>query len=168
VMNWQQTLVFPPEIPISMEAKTTIKRFCCEADKRMGHNTGVEEIKQCPLFRRVDWKHIRQTPAPIRIEVRGISDTSNFDDFGDADLTIPGVVKQEVGGATVSPPPQDRGEFIHYTYQRFQHLTQPLRRHQHQQHVQLPNVTSPNSAQKECQPGDGESAPEANPAGAKE
>jgi len=54
----------------------------------MGHNTGIEEIKQCYLFaRRVDWKHIRQTPAPIRIEVRGISDTSNFDDFGDADLT---------------------------------------------------------------------------------
>lgn len=27
-------------------------------------------------------------PAPIRIEVRGIADTSNFDDFGDCDLTI--------------------------------------------------------------------------------
>lgn len=36
VMNWRETLVFPPEVPISEEAKDTIIRFCCEADRRLG------------------------------------------------------------------------------------------------------------------------------------
>lgn len=43
------------------------------------------------LFFTVDVLNVvlfRETPAPIRIEVRGIADTSNFDDFGDCDLTI--------------------------------------------------------------------------------
>ena len=30
----------------------------------------------------------RKLPSPIRIEVKGIADTSNFDDFGEADLSI--------------------------------------------------------------------------------
>ncbi|EYC12248.1 hypothetical protein Y032_0048g1684 [Ancylostoma ceylanicum] len=86
VVNWQQTLVFPPEMPISVDAKTTIKRFCCEPERRMGHNGGLEEIKQCIFFRRIDWNHIRERPAPIRVEVKSIDDTSNFDDFPDVDL----------------------------------------------------------------------------------
>jgi serine/threonine kinase 38 len=36
VMNWRETLVFPPEVPISEEAKDTITKFCCEADRRLG------------------------------------------------------------------------------------------------------------------------------------
>lgn len=36
VMNWRETLVFPPEVPISEEAKDTIIKFCCEADRRLG------------------------------------------------------------------------------------------------------------------------------------
>lgn len=35
-MNWRETLVFPPEVPISEEAKDTIIRFCCEAERRLG------------------------------------------------------------------------------------------------------------------------------------
>lgn len=34
VMNWRETLIFPPETPISEEAKDLIVRFCCEADRR--------------------------------------------------------------------------------------------------------------------------------------
>lgn len=39
VMNWRETLVFPPEVPISEEAKDTIIRFCCEADRRLGNSS---------------------------------------------------------------------------------------------------------------------------------
>lgn len=38
VMNWRETLIFPPEVPISEEAKDTIIKFCCEADRRLGKN----------------------------------------------------------------------------------------------------------------------------------
>jgi len=125
VVNWQQTLIFPPEMPVSVDAKATIKRFCCDHDKRMGSNSGIEEIKQCPFFRKVDWERIREIPAPIRIEVRGIADTSNFDDFSDADLSFPEVKDPPASGTNFAP--QDRGEFLDYTFKRFQCLTQMMR-----------------------------------------
>jgi len=47
VMNWRETLVFPPEVPISEEAKDTIIRFCCESDRRLGEcaNLHLEILK---------------------------------------------------------------------------------------------------------------------------
>ncbi|KOX77813.1 Serine/threonine-protein kinase tricorner [Melipona quadrifasciata] len=119
VMNWRETLVFPPEVPISEEAKDTIIRFCCEADRRLGAQRGIEELKLAPFFRGVDWEHIRERPAAIPVEVRSIDDTSNFDEFPDVKLEIPS-----------APMPQD-GEviykdwvFINYTFKRFEGLTQ--------------------------------------------
>ncbi|XP_076179225.1 serine/threonine-protein kinase tricornered isoform X1 [Ptiloglossa arizonensis] len=119
VMNWRETLVFPPEVPISEEAKDTIIRFCCEADRRLGAQRGIEELKLASFFRGVDWEHIRERPAAIPVEVRSIDDTSNFDDFPDVKLEIPS-----------APMPQD-GEvtykdwvFINYTFKRFEGLTQ--------------------------------------------
>lgn len=61
-MNWRETLTFPPEVPISEEAKDIIQKFCCEAERRIGSSGssgGVEEIKQHPFFKGVDWEHIR-------------------------------------------------------------------------------------------------------------
>lgn len=88
VMNWRETLIFPPETPISEEARETIVRFCCEAERRMGSSRGIEELKCVPFFRGVDWEHIRERPAAIPVEVQSIDDTSNFDDFPDVTLEI--------------------------------------------------------------------------------
>jgi serine/threonine kinase 38 len=87
-MNWRETLTFPPEVPISEEAKETIMRFCCEAERRLGSQRGMDELKLAPFFRGVDWDHIRERPAAIPVEVRSIDDTSNFDDFPDVKLEI--------------------------------------------------------------------------------
>lgn len=59
VMNWRETLIFPPEIPISSEARDLILRFCSEEAKRVGTFGGLEEIKQHNFFKGVDWEHIR-------------------------------------------------------------------------------------------------------------
>lgn len=88
VMNWRETLIFPPETPISEEARETIVRFCCEADRRLGSQKGIEEVKSVSFFRGVDWEHIRERPAAIPVDVRSIDDTSNFDDFPDVALEI--------------------------------------------------------------------------------
>ncbi|VDN94028.1 unnamed protein product [Brugia pahangi] len=104
VINWKQTLLFPPEMPISVDAKTTIKKFCSEPEHRLGQSDGVEELKTCQFFRGIDWNNIRKCPAPIRVDVKSIDDTSNFDEFPDADLSI--------------------REFSNYTYRRFDGLTQ--------------------------------------------
>lgn len=144
VMNWRETLIFPPETPISEEAKETIVRFCCEADRRMGSNRGMDELKSVPFFRGVDWEHMRERPAAIPVEVRSIDDTSNFDEFPDVSLEIRKFESIDGGGdvdmvVTVfcvwfsrvasAPLPQD-GEilkdwvFINYTFKRFEGLTQ--------------------------------------------
>lgn len=88
VMTWRDTLIFPPETPISEEARDTIVRFCCEADRRMGSKSGIDELKTVSYLRGVDWEHIRERPAAIPVEVRSIDDTSNFDDFPDVSLEI--------------------------------------------------------------------------------
>lgn len=108
VMNWRETLIFPPETPISEEAKETIVKFCCDPDRRcvfpiamfplliifnfcsrLGSQKGLEDLKLIPFFRNsVDWEHIRERPAAIPVEVKSIDDTSNFDDFPDVALEI--------------------------------------------------------------------------------
>ena len=89
-MNWRETLVFPPEVPISEEARQTIMRFCCEADRRAGSQRGLDDLKNnhTGFFRGVDWEHIRERPAAIPVSIRSIDDTSNFDEFPDVDLKI--------------------------------------------------------------------------------
>uniref|UniRef100_A0A8D1WT34 non-specific serine/threonine protein kinase n=3 Tax=Sus scrofa TaxID=9823 RepID=A0A8D1WT34_PIG len=89
VMNWKETLVFPPEVPISEKAKDLILRFCIDSENRIG-NGGVEEIKGHSFFEGVDWGHIRERPAAIPIEIKSIDDTSNFDDFPESDILQPG------------------------------------------------------------------------------
>lgn len=96
-MNWRETLIFPPEVPISFESRDLIIKFCCEAEKRMGSGNcianqqqcgtnssscvGLKEIKLHPFFKNVDWEHIRERPAAIPVEVKSIDDTGNFDEF---------------------------------------------------------------------------------------
>ena len=72
IMLWKDTLVFPPEVPISESAKATIMKFCCDAEKRV---RSLDEIKALEFFNRpvaVDWEHIRERPAAIHVEVKSI------------------------------------------------------------------------------------------------
>jgi serine/threonine kinase 38 len=139
-MNWRETLIFPPETPISEEARETIVRFCCEADRRLGSQKGIEEVKGVSFFRGVDWEHIRERPAAIPVEVRSIDDTSNFDDFPDVALEIRKFIilssfvnKPKIQlssfSASAPSPTQDTEVlkdwvFINYTFKRFEGLTQ--------------------------------------------
>lgn len=119
VMNWKETLTFPPEVPVSEKAKGLILRFCCEWEHRIGA-PGVEEIKNNLFFEGVDWEHIRERPAAISIEIKSIDDTSNFDEFPESDILKPTVT-------TSSHPETDYKNkdwvFINYTYKRFEGLT---------------------------------------------
>ncbi|VEL43353.1 unnamed protein product [Protopolystoma xenopodis] len=86
VMTWRDTLVFPPEMPVSLEAHNLISAFCNDADCRLGSSAGLDEIRQHAFFAGVDWEHIRERPAAIPVRLKSIDDTSNFDDFPDTDL----------------------------------------------------------------------------------
>ncbi|XP_043932558.1 serine/threonine-protein kinase 38 [Protopterus annectens] len=118
VMNWKETLTFPPEVPISEKAKDLILRFCCEGEHRIGAS-GVEEIKSNPFFEGVDWEHIRERPAAIPIEIKSIDDTSNFDEFPESDILKPTVSNH----TEVTDYKNKDWVFINYTYKRFEGLT---------------------------------------------
>ncbi|KAJ8398891.1 hypothetical protein AAFF_G00417990 [Aldrovandia affinis] len=117
VMNWKETLVFPPEVPISEKAKDLILRYCNDAENRIGA-VSVEEIKSHPFFEPVDWEHIRERPAAISIEIKSIDDTSNFDDFPESDILQP------VTNVTEPDYKSKDWVFLNYTYKRFEGLTQ--------------------------------------------
>uniref|UniRef100_A0A7N8X7J5 non-specific serine/threonine protein kinase n=1 Tax=Mastacembelus armatus TaxID=205130 RepID=A0A7N8X7J5_9TELE len=116
VMNWKETLVFPPEVPISERAKDLILRYCTDAENRIGA-VSVEEIKSHPFFESVDWEHIRERPAAISIEIKSIDDTSNFDDFPESDILQP-------ANSTEPDFKSKDWVFLNYTYKRFEGLTQ--------------------------------------------
>jgi serine/threonine kinase 38 len=125
VMNWRETLEFPPEVPISESATNTILRFCQESDRRV---RSLDEIKSLPAMKGIDWEHIRERPAAIPVAVKSIDDTSNFDDFPDVDLKIPAPPSKQESG---QPKPGNQTApykdwvFINYTFKRFEGLSQP-------------------------------------------
>ena len=41
IMNWRETLVFPPEVPISEQAKETILRYVCTYMSQMFGFIGI-------------------------------------------------------------------------------------------------------------------------------
>lgn len=122
IMNWRDSLVFPPEVPISESAKETIRRFCTDHEQRV---KSLDDIKTLSFFRQgVDWEHIRERPAAIPIEVKSIDDTSNFDEFPDVDLKIPTVCNNVNNNASTNSNNYKDWVFINYTFKRFEGLTQ--------------------------------------------
>uniref|UniRef100_A0A8C8I2L5 non-specific serine/threonine protein kinase n=1 Tax=Oncorhynchus tshawytscha TaxID=74940 RepID=A0A8C8I2L5_ONCTS len=121
VMNWKETLVFPPEVPISERAKDLILRSTpfCIYDHRIGA-TGVEEIKRNLFFEGVDYDHIRphysfafvthhrERPALIII------------------LTLSAAAPTKSPAAAAAAEADYKNKdwvFINYTYKRFEGLT---------------------------------------------
>ena len=94
IMNWRESLEFPPEVPISRAARKTIKRFCDAASSRIA---GLSDVKKLPWLATVDWEHIRDRPAAFPVNVTAIDDTKNFDEFPDVELDFT-KGKQERGG----------------------------------------------------------------------
>uniref|UniRef100_A0A1I8HJZ7 non-specific serine/threonine protein kinase n=1 Tax=Macrostomum lignano TaxID=282301 RepID=A0A1I8HJZ7_9PLAT len=117
VMRWRETLCFPPEIPVSKEARETIQSLCCDAQQRLGD---LAEVKLEAFFSDLDWDHLRERPAAITVNIKAIDDTSNFDQFPDADLKWP---------TTTAEKGHERCRkdlaFINYTYKAFAAFADP-------------------------------------------
>ena len=64
IVRWKQYFQIPDDVQLSNEAKNLINRMVSSPENRLGVN-GVEEIKNHPFFKGVDWDNIRNTRAPL-------------------------------------------------------------------------------------------------------
>jgi len=115
IMKWRDTLEFPPEVPISKNAKRTIRRLCDGAERRIQN---LSDINKMGFFLSVDWDHIRDRPAAIPVTVKSIDDTDNFDEFPDVEL------KFKSPSCSEKSAPYKDWMFMNYTFKRFEGLTQ--------------------------------------------
>jgi len=115
IMKWRETLEFPPEVPISKNAKRTIRRFCDGTERRIQN---LSDINKMGFFLSVDWDHIRERPAAIPVTVKSIDDTDNFDEFPDVEL------KFKSPSCSEKSAPYKDWMFMNYTFKRFEGLTQ--------------------------------------------
>uniref|UniRef100_A0A8C1W026 non-specific serine/threonine protein kinase n=1 Tax=Cyprinus carpio TaxID=7962 RepID=A0A8C1W026_CYPCA len=130
VMSWKETLVFPPEVPISERAKALILRFCCEADHRIGA-AGVDDIKRNGFFEGVDYDHIRSECVTRVFDRKGSDLTMILLSFTERDpLRSPSRSRASTTRPAVASNHHPESDFknkdwvfINYTYKRFEGLT---------------------------------------------
>ncbi|KAI0699252.1 kinase-like protein [Cytidiella melzeri] len=110
ILNWKQSLKFPPRPRVSREGISLMEQLLCEPEDRLGSQSsasvnrpdalvaqarrsgfiapagvsgsvdGAHLIKAHPWFRGIDWDDMHLYPAPYRPELRNPEDTRHFDD----------------------------------------------------------------------------------------
>ncbi|KAI0785612.1 kinase-like protein [Abortiporus biennis] len=110
ILNWRQSLRFPPRPKVSHEGINLMEQLLCEPEDRLGSQAsssvsrpnsmvvqarrsafisptgalgsidGAHLIKAHPWFRGIDWENIHRYPAPYRPELQHPEDTRHFDD----------------------------------------------------------------------------------------
>uniref|UniRef100_A0A6G1SIK0 non-specific serine/threonine protein kinase n=1 Tax=Aceria tosichella TaxID=561515 RepID=A0A6G1SIK0_9ACAR len=94
ILNWRQYLAFPsrdhpnspPYMPdknneyheISPATKSLIQGWICDPHERLCQN-GINDIKDHPFFRNINWNSIRSMQAPYVPQLNGPKDTKHFD-----------------------------------------------------------------------------------------
>jgi serine/threonine protein kinase len=79
IMNHEDNFAFPDDVELSKEAKDLITKLICKQELRLGKD-GVQEITNHPWFKGVDWRNIRNQPAPFIPQLSGPEDTRYFED----------------------------------------------------------------------------------------
>lgn len=76
IMNWRQTLQFPPDVDVSDEAKDLIAGLLCDREQRLD----LPAIKAHPFFASLDWNALRQQDSFFRPRLQSPTDTRYFDE----------------------------------------------------------------------------------------
>eukprot|EP01122_Echinamoeba_exundans_P004758 TRINITY_DN1499_c0_g1_i1.p1 TRINITY_DN1499_c0_g1~~TRINITY_DN1499_c0_g1_i1.p1 ORF type:complete len:436 (-),score=114.59 TRINITY_DN1499_c0_g1_i1:24-1331(-) len=77
ILDWKNTLEFPPEANLSTEAIDLMSRLMCDAENRIG----FDKIVKHPWFKGMDWKAVRDQVAPWIPDLDGPTDTKFFDEL---------------------------------------------------------------------------------------
>lgn len=122
IINYRHTLRFPEDTYVSPEARDLILRFCCDQKDRIGAKGGVDEIKEHPFFRGLDWNTLRNQEAPIIPETRDPTDCRYFDDFDEsafhedpkANSAVPNSLQHIAGEAALQD--EDSSNWVGFTF----------------------------------------------------
>lgn len=128
VINWETTLRIPKQAKLSLEARDLILRLCTSQDRRLGVN-GVDEIKNHPFFKSVEWGYgVRHMQAPYRPQISSPTDTSNFDAMDEPERMSSdeeaGLADNDDDDAAAEAAPHRRARhpehaFYEFTFRRF-------------------------------------------------
>ncbi|KAK7035458.1 hypothetical protein VNI00_011751 [Paramarasmius palmivorus] len=130
ILNWKQSLRFPPRPRVSQEGVNLMQQLLCEPEDRLGSEApasrppssfmqgrrsgfiaqkepagidGAHLIKAHPWFRGIDWANIHRYPAPYRPELRHPEDTRHFD---------PDIPPEPLAPANGAPPDATRDPML--------------------------------------------------------
>ncbi|KAK1625507.1 serine/threonine-protein kinase cot-1 [Colletotrichum phormii] len=125
IVNWRQTLYFPDDIQLGVEAENLIRSLICNTENRLGRS-GAHEIKQHSFFRGVEFDSLRRIRAPFEPRLTSAIDTTYFptdeiDQTDNATILKAQAVQQARSGvpAVVEESPEMSLPFIGYTFKRF-------------------------------------------------
>jgi len=134
IQHWRQTLCFPDDIHLSVEAEDLMRRYLpsllglsrmmTSADQRIGRE-GAHEIKSHPFFAGIDWDTIRDCEPPFVPQLRSIIDTAYFpiDDLEHVPTTVVSPETQTPDSNGIDGGDKKDLAFVGYTYSRFDMLT---------------------------------------------
>lgn len=82
IFDFKNSLKFPTEVELSLNAKSLIKAFLTDQHSRLGRN-GIEDIKRHPFFDNDQWTwdNLRESVPPVVPELSSDDDTRNFEDI---------------------------------------------------------------------------------------
>ncbi|KAK2603846.1 Serine/threonine-protein kinase [Conoideocrella luteorostrata] len=120
IVNWRQTLYFPDDITLGVEAENLIRSMVCNTENRLGRG-GAHEIKNHPFFRGVEFDSLRRIRAPFEPRLTSNIDTTYFptDEIDQTDNAT--VLKAQAlqHGRQAEESPEMSLPFIGYTFKRF-------------------------------------------------
>ncbi|KAG6127342.1 Cobalt uptake protein cot1 [Claviceps purpurea] len=120
IVNWRQTLYFPDDITLGVEAENLIRNMVCNTENRLGRG-GAHEIKNHPFFRGVEFDGLRRIRAPFEPRLTSNIDTTYFptDEIDQTDNAT--VLKAQAlqMGHPMEESPEMSLPFIGYTFKRF-------------------------------------------------
>lgn len=124
IVNWQQTLFIPDDLPEKLDPATEnlIRSLLCDTQNRIGHAggpVGATEIKQHPYFHGVDWDSLRTMNAPFKPVLKSNVDTEYFpiEDIPQEDHTQ--AWQREAEKYDDAAQAEMTLPFIGYTFKRF-------------------------------------------------
>ncbi|KAL2019257.1 hypothetical protein VTK56DRAFT_9801 [Thermocarpiscus australiensis] len=121
IVNWRQSLYFPDDIQLGVEAENLIRSLICNSENRLGRG-GAHEIKNHPFFRGVEFDSLRKIRAPFEPRLTSNIDTTYFptDEIDQTDnATLLKAAQARNAAAQQEESPEMSLPFIGYTFKRF-------------------------------------------------